>query len=486
MSNDLYLPDWAGEHLLEPIDEPPGFRPRYSRWYSIYGGRDSGKTTTVARLLILEATRRPTRCLCLREFERQQATSVKPALEQAIQDFGLQKHFKTKRNRIECPSTESWFEFAGVGRETSREALRGYHRLTDAWIEEAQRVTAETMNVLVPTVLRNLDCAPSIWMTWNPINRSDYAWQNTVVSPRDNMIAININYNDSYATATNGNRVSFVSEAILEEIEHWKNVDPFVYKHIYGGNPLDEGVGLHVLSYAQVEACVSAYEEGLHEDCSKYPEVVGLDLSADGKSVNDWTATVLRRGPVLEKGHRWKARSQAHTYKLVEERFASKDTNELAYDATGIGSGFGEFAYEMRENLPTQYQYKVSAVKFGELPFNEKAKFSQSHTQKSFFERKNIQMAWALRIRANKTERLLKGDTRIDPNDCLFINPDGFGRQIDILKTELSQPLYEETSAFKIRLDKKGEQKNSPDMFDAACLTMVPDCRRGLRAYTTQ
>ena len=311
------------------------------------------------------------------------------------------------------------------------------------------------MDELEPTMRER---GSQIWFTWNPMSRTDWVWQNMIVNPPDaeDLFSVLVNYDDNHATLDNGTVLSFLSPEMLRHIERLKQTDDIKYDNIYGGNPLDEGGELHILSYAQVEACIAAYNEGLYRKADDFPEVVGVDLSADGKSINDYTAAIRRKGPVIEKAARWKARSFGATALKVEDEFTTPTTDELFYDATGVGSGFGEHVYNMWEKRPNHNRYQVEGVKFGELPYAVDTPFIPGHTQGSFFERKNIQMAWAIKIRAMNTERLLAGEN-IDPNECLFIDPKCIDN-LDDLKLELVTPVYESsTQTYKMRLDKKGD-----------------------------
>ena len=101
----LYMPDWVWRTKL--IDEEWNVHP--ARYKSIRGGRDSSKTTTVARIFVALALKRRCKILCLREYKANQDSSVKAALRRAIGDFGLDSMFKVGVGRITCPSTESLF-----------------------------------------------------------------------------------------------------------------------------------------------------------------------------------------------------------------------------------------------------------------------------------------------------------------------------------------------------------------------------------------
>ena len=92
-------------------------------------------------------------------------------------------------------------------------------------------------------------------------------------------------------------------------------------------------------------------------------------------------------------------------------------------------------------------------------------------------------MADALRLRANRTVRLLGGAQDVDPLECLFIRDDI--PQLETFLAELSAPIRRvNPTTGKWELDKRGGDENakSPDRFDAACLSFARDSDGGLRA----
>ena len=105
------------------------------------------------------------------------------------------------------------------------------------------------------------------------------------------------------------------------------------------------------------------------------------------------------------------------------------------------------------------------------------------------FRNRAIQMAHALRLRAQRTVRLLKGGD-VDPHQCLFINPDCIAvgsimRTLDAYLADLSTPIRRiPPGSGKWELDKRGgdEMAESPDPFDGTCLAFAGDSLLGLRA----
>ena len=101
-------------------------------------------------------------------------------------------------------------------------------------------------------------------------------------------------------------------------------------------------------------------------------------------------------------------------------------------------------------------------------------------TNKDRFARRNIQMAFAVRHRARRTVRLLAGED-IDPNACLFIDPDM--PHVEEYLEEMVRPIWRDNpTTGRTELDKRGkENEKSPDRFDATCFAFAADSEDGIR-----
>ena len=115
--------------------------------------------------------------------------------------------------------------------------------------------------------------------------------------------------------------------------------------------------------------------------------------------------------------------------------------------------------------------------------------YSRRKTNEQTFAKRNAQMAWALRLRAQNTVRLLAGDEDVDVNRCLFIS-DQIER-VDRFMAQLSQPEWRDNDfTGLVEIDKRAKIKEggesnekSPDAFDAACMAFAAESESGLRAY---
>ena len=429
---------------------PELYGPR--RYKVLYGGRGSGKTWAVAQALVIAAARRKLRVTTAREFEATLDESAKRTIELMIQRLGLQARFDV-RARFIRGRNGSLFAFRGI--ERNRDSIRGWEDVDIVWCEEAQRLSQETWEILVPTIRKP---GSEIWITFNPVNRSDIVWRTfcTGSPPRDAFIR-KINFLDLPER--------WRSAELEEERLRCLEDEPDRYRHIWLGEPDDEGAERHVLPFARLEEArrmwKPEYESGI--------PFMGYDIADAGA---DWNSMVLRKGPVITRVERWQGATTGQSTWRVHNACIEEGARACYYDVGGVGAGArSEFAR-------IRPAYSAVPVHFGGKVGGPDRRYSARVTNADFFRSRNAQMAWTLRLRAENTRKLASGEN-IDPQRCLFIRPDI--PRIEAFMAEMSQPTWDD-GAGKIRIEKAEDGEPSPDRFDAASLAFAIDSNSGLRA----
>ena len=213
---DLEIPN-----ALIPFTQP-------KRYKIAYGGRGSGKSWTVARLLIIKSIAAPIRILCARETQNSIQESVHFLLKKQIEDMGLAEFFTIQQTRITCVNG-SEFVFAGI-RQQSVVNLKSFESCSICWVEEAQVVTKKSWDALVPTIRSP---GSEIWITFNPELDTDETYTRFVLNQTDNSLVIKVNWSDN---------IWFPQELEQERLD-WLKRDPEGYKTVWGGEcrPAVEG-----------------------------------------------------------------------------------------------------------------------------------------------------------------------------------------------------------------------------------------------------
>lgn len=269
--------------LLLPMLEP-------RRYKSLEGGRGSGKSHTAARLLVALGTTRKLNVACCREIQKSIEGSVKKLLDNIIDEFEL----GTRGNGSGYYESQKTKIVSALGGEFTFHGLQG-HRADDvksledadiAWIEEAQRVSAHSWQVLTPTIRKENSFGPGnhseIWATWNPDSEDDEVYQRTWKRPwlpLDQMLRLKINWRDNpwYGEVLEGERLTL------------KALNDDLYQHIWEGK-LRTAAGL---LFKRRWFDVNRYELGQHpEHLRKYLATDTASTEIDDPEVKaepDWT-----------------------------------------------------------------------------------------------------------------------------------------------------------------------------------------------------
>jgi len=162
------------------------------RYKVAYGGRGSGKSWSMARALLLQASNKPLRILCAREIQRSIKQSVHTLLNDQIQALGLGPLYEVLETEIRSRSGSS-FSFTGLATNTV-ESIKSFEGCDVVWIEEAQTVSKKSWDILIPTIRKPNS---EIWVSFNPNIDTDDTYKRFVVETPDNAKVVKVNYTDN-------------------------------------------------------------------------------------------------------------------------------------------------------------------------------------------------------------------------------------------------------------------------------------------------
>ena len=148
--------------VFEPLLKP-------ARYKGAHGGRGSGKSWFFADLAVERCLiRQGSRGVCIREVQKSLKDSSKRLIEDRIRALDLADLFKPKMAEIETPGG-GLVMFQGMQDHTA-DSIRSLEGVDWAWVEEAQTLSARSLELLRPTIR-----APGseIWFSWNPRSPSD-------------------------------------------------------------------------------------------------------------------------------------------------------------------------------------------------------------------------------------------------------------------------------------------------------------------------
>lgn len=191
---------------------------------AVYGGRFSLKSHTVARLLLIRARQEKTRVACFREFQNSITESSHQLLADLIRYYELNE-FEVTNNAIINKLNGSDFIFKGLWH--NEQSIKSIEGIDIAWVEEAQTVTKNSLEVLTPTIRKDNS---QIIYTYNRLLEDDPVHQRLVIEGRPNTLVINVNYDIAL-------KYKMMPEIIKLEMEDDKLRRPSLYKHKWLGEP---------------------------------------------------------------------------------------------------------------------------------------------------------------------------------------------------------------------------------------------------------
>lgn len=205
------------------LDIPKALLPllQPARYKVMYGGRGAGKSFTVASWLVVLGLQRPLRVLCAREYQVSIKDSVHRLLADRIDALGLSAFYNVTQTSI---TSTNGTEFTFKGLHHNAQEIKSFEGADLCWIEEAQAVSAESWDVLIPTIRKQ---GSEIWLTFNPLSPDDATWQRFVKNPPPGAWVQKVLFSDN----------PWFPEVLDDERKHLQEIDPELYQHVWLGEP---------------------------------------------------------------------------------------------------------------------------------------------------------------------------------------------------------------------------------------------------------
>ena len=194
------------------------------RYKVVYGGRGSGKSYAFADACLIKAIQRPIRILCARQLQTSIRDSVHKLLCDRIFALKMEEWFEITRESIRCKNG-SEFIFKGIQNNVME--IKSMEGIDICWVEEAQSVSDESWEVLIPTIRKENS---EIWVSFNPDREDDSTYKRFVKNPPQNCKTVLLNYTDN----------PYFPETLRKEMEYCKRIDYPKYEHIWLGKTVME------------------------------------------------------------------------------------------------------------------------------------------------------------------------------------------------------------------------------------------------------
>ncbi len=215
------------------LDTPAPFKELFEPskpWRHIvyYGGRSSGKSTTVALSRLVKGSKQCLRGLCCREFQNSMSESVHQLLADLITKHGF-TDWQVSEKIISNKETGSEIYFKGL--HNNAQTIKSFEGIDWAWVEEAQSVSIDSIDTLIPTIRK--EGSQLIW-TMNRLTENDPVWERLVAHPDER----------TYVRKVNSDAIEgLLSSEVKHEREKMRLQNPELFEHVWLGEPMTAKTG---------------------------------------------------------------------------------------------------------------------------------------------------------------------------------------------------------------------------------------------------
>jgi phage terminase large subunit len=191
------------------------------RYKGLKGGRGSGKSHFFAELVVEKMILDPHHnVVCIREIQKSLKFSAKKLVEDKIREFNASSYFDITLTEIRRIGGTGVMIFQGMQDHTA-DSIKSLEGFDTAWVEEAQSISARSLELLLPTIRAE---GSEILFSWNPNKETDPV-EKLFKDEDKNAICIHINY-------TQNKRIP---QTLLDEAERHIRVNPDSFSHVWLG-----------------------------------------------------------------------------------------------------------------------------------------------------------------------------------------------------------------------------------------------------------
>lgn len=322
------------------------------RYLVYYGGRNSGKSWHTAIALILRGRQKKLRILCTREIQITIKDSVHKLLKDLINKYCF-NDYEVKNESIINRITGTEFIFKGV--KHNIQEIKSMEGIDIAWVEEAQSITKESLDVLTPTIRKE---GSQIILTFNRFNELDPVYEYFVLGNQKGTYARKVNYDVL-------EKQGMLTDTIKLEIENDKK-NPDIYAHKWLGEPINQS-NQAIISRSDI---VEAMERNI-EPIGAIE--VGVDVARMGE---DRTVFYKRKGLKIIDRKIYSQQRLNETFNQLINFIDLDKTICIKVDDTGVGGGLTD--------MLLQAGYSVVPINFGGEP-KDKDKYPNIISESWFY-----------------------------------------------------------------------------------------------------
>ncbi len=380
----------------------------------IIGGRGSGKSEGVARILLIKATEERCDVICCREYQNSIDDSVHKLLRTVALNSGMTWVEPTdKKIRL---TTGGEFVFKGLARNSS--AIRSAQNMKYLWVEEAQGLSKQSIQDILPTIR-----APGsqLYFTANPMSSGDPFSQRFITPYQKELDRDGFFQDDQHLIVVmNWRDNPFHGELEAQRLWDLEHLPRAEYDHIWDGK-FNDSVDSAIIPAEHFDAAIDLHKKFGFEP--RGMKVVSHDPADEG---GDAKGLVYRHGSVildvLEKtdGDVSDACNWATGY---ANRVQADIFN---YDADGLGAGLrGQIspAFEGKKIIVKQFKGSF-APEFPDQVYQPDNVIEriEAKTNREAFKNRRAQFYIRLQDRFHKSYLWREKGQYQDPDECISIS----------------------------------------------------------------
>ncbi|MFG6573207.1 PBSX family phage terminase large subunit [Sulfitobacter sp. 1A13353] len=341
-----------------------------------HGGRGSGKTRTFAKMTAVRALMwasagREGIILCGRQFMNSLDDSSLEEVKAAIQSEPmLLPHFEIGEKYVRTKDGRVSYKFAGLDRNIS--SVKSKSRILLCWVDEAEPVTENAWQVLIPT-LREEDS--ELWVTWNPEREDSATHKRFRLSDNPRFKVVQLNYRDNpwFPALLDRTRIN-------DAIER-----PDQYAHVWEGDFKSIAEGAYYaasITKAREEHRIGRLEADPHMTLRAIWDIGGTGAKADacaiwiaqyvGKEIR-WLDYYEKKGQPLAAHINWlRDNGYGKAYCILPHDGASNDkVHDVSYQSALQAAGFEVRVIPNQGKGAAMQRVEAARKLFPQMWFNE-------------------------------------------------------------------------------------------------------------------
>lgn len=292
------------------------------RYKVLYGGRGGGKSHGIATALLVLGMNKPLRVLCARELQNSIRDSVHKLLSDKINELNFGSFYEIQQATIKGKNGTEFF-FEGIKQNVNK--IKSYEGVNVAWVEEAQTVSKNSWDILIPTIRAE---GSEIWISFNPELEDDETYQRFIVNPPKDSVVVKMNWNDN----------PWFPQVLKAEMEELKIKDYNAYLTVWEGQCRQVVDG--AIFAQELKACKDSNRITTVPYDKNYPVTVSWDLGWSDFTSLWFTQAIGERVHVIDC-YQNQLQEISHYVTILQERGYVYKEDLLPHDAnkTELGSG---------------------------------------------------------------------------------------------------------------------------------------------------